>query len=147
LLFSIGPLEVKTQDLTRDAACDLSQFAIEETIEPPATICDAGDASSDALFVIVSGQAVVVGGEAGDPAVVDRVLATLRRGDLIGELSVLDGSPRSATVRPEGGPVRVLRIPGPTLRSALLRRPRVAQSLLGLLASRLRRLAASASPR
>ena len=54
----------------------------------------------------------------------------------MGELSVLDGSPRSTTVRPEGGPVRVLRIPGPSLRGTLLHRPRAAQSMLGILAGR-----------
>jgi CRP-like cAMP-binding protein len=67
---------------------------------------------------------------------------------VIGELSVLDGSPRSATVRPEGGPVSVLRMPGPSVRGILLR-PRVAESLLGMLAGRMRRLVhdAASSPR
>jgi hypothetical protein len=36
--------------------------------------------------------------------------------------------------------VCVLRIPGPSLRGLLLRRPRVAESLLGILAGRLRGL-------
>jgi CRP-like cAMP-binding protein len=115
---------------------ELAQFAIEQTVEPPAALCEAGDTGSDALFVLVSGRAVVT--RPGDGAV-ERSIATLGPGDLVGELSVLDGSPRSATVRPQGGPLRVLRIPGPSLRSALLHRPQVAQSLLGLLAGRLRR--------
>ena len=130
-------------DLEPSDLYDLSQLAIEETVRPPAAICEAGDADSDALFVVVSGRAVVLGRESSDPAAPERVLATLGRGDLVGELSVLDGSPRSATVRPEG-PVRVLRIPGPALRATLLHRPRAAQSLLGLLASRIRRLVARA---
>jgi hypothetical protein len=115
---------------------DLSQFAVEETVEPPATLCEAGDAGDDALFVVLHGRARVVANGTGE----ERALALLGRGDLIGELSVLDGSPRSATVRPEGGPVRVLRIPGPSLRGILLHRPRVAESLLGILAGRIRGL-------
>ena len=119
---------------------DLSQFAVEETYAPPAPICRAGDVDSDEVFVLLSGTAAVVGRPGGDPGAGEKTLATLRRGDLIGELSVLDGSPRSATVRPEGEPVRVLRIPGPSLRALLLHRPRVAGSLLGILAGRLRGL-------
>jgi CRP-like cAMP-binding protein len=117
---------------------DLSQFAVEETVDPPATICEAGDVDSDALFVVLSGRATVVARASGDSGSHERAIATLSRGDLIGELSVLDGSPRSATVRPDGGPVRVLRIPGPSLRGLLLHRPRVAESLLGILAGRVR---------
>jgi hypothetical protein len=126
---------------------ELSQFAIEETFHPPTAICEAGDTRTDALFVVVSGQAAVLGRGSGDGGAAGRPVATLGRGDLIGELSVLDASPRSATVLPEGGPVRVLRIPGPSLRSALLSHPRVAQSLLGLLAGRLRRMAQPSPPR
>jgi CRP-like cAMP-binding protein len=123
---------------------DLSQFAVEETVAPPAAICEAGDAGEDALFVVLSGRAKVVANGTGG----ERALATLVRGDIIGELSVLDGSPRSATVRPEGGAVRVLRIPGPSLRGVLLHRPRVAESLLGILAGRIRGLVSQgASPR
>ena len=126
-------------DLDPSDLYDLSRFAFEESVHPPATICKAGDADSDALFVVLSGKAVVVGRgreDSGDA----RAIAILGRGDLVGELSVLDGSPRSTTVRPEGGPVRVLRIPGPSLRGTLLHRPRAAQSLLRILAGRIRRL-------
>jgi CRP-like cAMP-binding protein len=58
----------------------------------------------------------------------------------VGELSLLDGSPRSATVRPKDGAIRVLRISGARFRSRLLPRSRVAQSLLVTLAQRIRDL-------
>jgi CRP-like cAMP-binding protein len=125
-------------DLDPSDLYDLSQYAIEETIRPPALLCAAGDADSDALFVVVSGRAAVVG--RGGPGEDERTIARLGRGDLIGELSVLDGSPRSTTVRPEAGALRVLRIPGPSLRATLLHRPRAAQSLLRILAGRIRGL-------
>jgi hypothetical protein len=127
-------------DLDTSDLYDLSQYAIEETVSPPAAICEKGDADSDALFVVVSGQAAVVGRGPGDAGGADHIVAMLGRGDLVGELSVLDGSPRSTTVRPAGGPVRVLRIPGSSLRGTLLQRPRAAESLLRILAGRLRRL-------
>jgi hypothetical protein len=122
---------------------DLSQFATEETVVPPGVICEAGDVGSDALFVLLRGRAAVVrrSGPGGD----ERTIAVLGRGDLIGELSVLDGSPRSATVRPEGGSACVLRIPGPSLRGLLIHRPRVAESLLGILAGRIRGLVGQAA--
>jgi hypothetical protein len=53
-------------------------------------------------------------------------------------MSVLDGSPRSATVQPKDGPVSVLRIHGHRFRSRLLPRARVAQPLLVTLAQRIR---------
>jgi hypothetical protein len=133
-------------DLDPSDLHDLSQYAIEETVHPPAAICERGDTGSDALFVLVSGRATVLGPGCGEVATADRPVATLGRGDLVGELSVLDGSPRSATVRTEGGPVRVLRIPGPSLRGTLLQRPRAAESLLRILAGRLRRLVAPEAP-
>jgi hypothetical protein len=118
---------------------DISSFAVEETIPPHQAVCEEGDVQPDALFVVVSGNAAVLGKGNGSLGA-ETARAILGRGDVIGELSVLDGSPRSATVRPHGGPVRVLRIPGQSLRGSLLRRPRAARSLLGVLTGRIRRL-------
>jgi hypothetical protein len=126
-------------DLDPGDLYELAQLSIEETVVPPATICEAGDSGADGLFVVVSGRAAVVAPARGDAGAAPHPIAILGRGDLIGELSVLDGSPRSATVRPDGGPVRVLRIPGSSVRGLLLR-PRAAESLLGILAGRIRRL-------
>ena len=48
----------------------------------------------DALFIVASGAVkVVVPSDEGDEA----ILATLRRGDFLGELALLDGAPRSAS--------------------------------------------------
>ena len=48
----------------------------------------------DALFVIVSGEVKIsLPSETGDEA----ILATLRPGDVFGELALLDGAPRSAS--------------------------------------------------
>ncbi|HVR29792.1 MAG TPA: cyclic nucleotide-binding domain-containing protein, partial [Thermoanaerobaculia bacterium] len=133
---------------------ELALYAIEETIAPPQAIFEQGDADSDALFVILSGRAVVdrAGGAADRAASavaangVSTETVPARRGEVlgpgavVGELSVLDGSRRDVTVRPQGGPVRVLRIPGPSFRGGLLRRTRVTEWLLGALAGRIRRL-------
>jgi Cyclic nucleotide-binding domain len=116
---------------------ELALYAIEETIAPPRAIFEEGDADSDALFVILAGRAVVERGSGTGTA------DTLGRGAVVGELSVLDGSRRDATVRPDGGPVRVLRIPGASFRGGLLRRTRVTEWLLGTLAGRIRRLDAA----
>ena len=129
---------------------DLALYAIEETVAPPRALFEEGEADSDALFVILAGRVSVESGDAvaaaGAPSAA--AAAGLRRGrveqvgpgSVVGELSVLDGSRRDATVRPIGGPVRVLRIPGPSFRGGLLRRTRVTEWLLGALAGRIRRL-------
>lgn len=68
------------------------------------TIFRQGDAS-DAAYAIQSGRVeIVTDGEAGEVHV-----AELGAGDVIGELSLLDGSPRSATARAIG-PVSLFRI-------------------------------------
>lgn len=124
---------------------DLCLLAEEEIIAPPRVLCEQGDTQADALFILVDGRASVVlradegGGE-------EREVAVLGPGEVIGELALLDGSPRSATVRPDGGPVRVLRIPGSCFRDRLLPRPRVAQPLLATLAQRIRDLSRRVGP-
>lgn len=128
-------------DLDPEDLHDLATLTVEETVTAPAVLCEEGDMEADALFIIVDGLASVVlraKDEAGNE--IEREVAVLGAGEVVGELSLLDGSPRIATVRPKEGPVRVLRIPGHLFRSRLLQRPRVAQPLLVTLAQRLRRL-------
>ncbi|XAH26176.1 Crp/Fnr family transcriptional regulator [Xylophilus sp. GW821-FHT01B05] len=57
-----------------------------------------GGQRSDALYVLVSGRARVVSADARGREV---IYATLRSGDPVGEMSLIDGQPHSATVRAE----------------------------------------------
>ena len=66
-----------------------------------ATVIDADTSGRfGRLYVIASGTA--------EALVNDAVVATFGPNDYFGEMSVLDGSPRSATVRPENGPSRAV---------------------------------------
>jgi hypothetical protein len=120
---------------------ELGRLTEDETITAPQVLCAEGDVDADAVFIIVDGLAsVVLGARTASGEETEREVAVLGAGEVVGELSLLDGSPRIATVRPKDGPLRVLRIPGHMFRSRLLHRPRVAQPLLVTLAGRLRRL-------
>ena len=120
---------------------DLSRLTEDEIVSAPQVLCEEGDVDADAVYIILEGLAsVVLRARTAAGEEVEREVAVLGRGEVVGELSLLDGSPRMATVRPKDGPLRVLRIPGGMFRSRLLHRPRVAQPLLVTLAGRLRRL-------
>jgi hypothetical protein len=120
---------------------DLSRLTEDEIVTAPQVLCEEGDVDADAVYIILEGLAsVVLRARTDTGEKTDREVAVLGRGEVVGELSLLDGSPRMATVRPKVGPLRDLRLPGGMFRSRLLHRPRVAQPLLVTLAGRLRRL-------
>ncbi len=122
-------------DLEPRDLLDLAELSREEELPPGQALCEQGKPDSGDLFVILAGRAgVVVDGGARD-------IAELGAGEVVGELSLLDGSPRSATVLPRGGPLRVLRIPAEAFRDRLLPRGSVSRSLLLTLTGRLRALA------
>jgi hypothetical protein len=127
-------------DLDPEDLHDLCSFAQEETVDADGVLCEEGDTESDDLFILVSGTAAVVLRGDDGAGRGERRIAVLGVGEVVGELSLLDGSPRSATVRPKDGAIRVLRISGARFRSRLLPRSRVAQSLLVTLAQRIRDL-------
>jgi CRP/FNR family cyclic AMP-dependent transcriptional regulator len=90
----------------------------------------------DALFVVVAGSAkVVVPSEEGGEA----ILATVRRGDFLGELALLDGAPRSASVVALD-PTEMLTLPRDRFRALVAGEPAIRDALLASLASELRRL-------
>jgi cyclic nucleotide-binding protein/HEAT repeat protein/4Fe-4S binding protein len=119
---------------------DLAELTREEEVPPGRALCEEGRPDSGDLFVVLSGRAAVL--VRGDAAGAGREteVAQLGPGEVVGELSLIDGSPRSATVRPFGGPLRVLRIPAQAFRDRLLPRGRVSRSLLLTLTQRLRAL-------
>ncbi len=112
---------------------EICSYARERTIRPPRAICQQGELS-DELYVVIDGHAVVsVATDGGEQEV-----AKLHPGDVVGELAAIDRSPRSASVKPKGGPVRVLEIAGDDFRRRLARRQDVAPRIMATLSRRLR---------
>lgn len=98
--------------------------------EPGRAIVEEAQAG-EAMFVVLSGQARVV--RAG------RKVGALIPGDFFGELSALDGGPRTASVVPET-PMEVLRLFRHTLHRLMRQEPALAMSMLEGLARRLRQV-------
>ncbi len=118
---------------------DLAELSREEELRPGQALCEEGQPDSGDLYVILGGRAsVFVKGN-------ETPIAELGPGEVVGELSLLDGSPRSATVVPRERPLRILRIPAEAFRDRLLPRGSVARSLLRMLTARLRALASRVS--
>ncbi|HZI67267.1 MAG TPA: cyclic nucleotide-binding domain-containing protein [Thermoanaerobaculia bacterium] len=118
---------------------DLAELSREEELPAGRPLCEEGVPDSGDLFVILAGRAAVLGDRG------ESELAELGPGEIVGELSLLDGSPRSATVVARGGPLTVLRIPAEAFRDRLLPRGSVSRSLLVMLTARLRALASRVS--
>ncbi len=90
----------------------------------------------DALFIVMSGAIKIsLPSDAGDEA----ILATLRPGDVFGELALLDGAPRSATAT-SLEPTETLVLPREQFRELIATEPVVRDALLASIASELRRL-------
>jgi len=98
---------------------------------------------ADALHLVISGRLRAltegVGGE-------ERVLGEIRRGDSIGEMALLSGEPRSATVRAVRDSV-LLRFGREAFDRLLAEHPQLLRQLTRVLASRLAGPARSAPPR
>jgi CRP/FNR family cyclic AMP-dependent transcriptional regulator len=88
-------------------------------------------ATSEQLFVILAGKVRITRG--------GRTVARMSAGDFFGEISLLDGGPRTATVKADG-PVRCLVLLRKEFREILEEMPLVATKTLRSLATRLRKL-------
>lgn len=94
------------------------------------------DDPGDAMFVLVSGTVKVqVNSADGD----EKLFATFGPGDCFGELSFLDGEPRSASVLTMDA-VQAIVLTRPALDAALTAEPGIARPLLVYLAQMVRRL-------
>jgi CRP-like cAMP-binding protein len=103
---------------------------IAQVIEctPGDTLVQAGS-PGDAFFLILSGSATVVG----QPRA-----RRLRTGDFFGEMALLDGEPRAATIR-AASELQAMKLPRRSFLRLLEQEPKLAVALLTELASRLRR--------
>ncbi len=114
----------------------LAELSEEQRYMEGASIVREGD-KGDTFFVILEGQAKVVN-RAG------RVVNRVYPGDFFGEISLLDGGPRTATVVAET-PMVLLGLSRSALQEQLASDPAVAVKLLQYSAAMLRRIAHPAS--
>jgi CRP-like cAMP-binding protein len=112
---------------------DLAQLAEETDVvsfAPGQAVVQEG-MLGETMFVVVSGEAKVVQGK--------RRLGTVRPGEFFGEVAVLDGSPRSASVIAET-PLVAIRLFRRTLLALLAAEPQLALKILDVLVRRIRDL-------
>jgi signal transduction histidine kinase len=108
--------------------------AVADTVDlaPGAILIREGEAG-DALFVVLAGELAV----SKRSGTTDVPLAVVGPGEVQGELAVLEGRPRTATVRAVG-PATLLRLRRDALLDVLGRQPELALALLRTTAGRLR---------
>ena len=115
---------------------DLSRLAEETDVVsfPPGTTVVEEGLLGETMFVVLSGEAKVVKGK--------RRLGTVRPGDFFGEVALLDGAPRSASVVAET-PLEAIRLYRRTLLRVLEAEPQLALKILDSLVRRVRVLTRS----
>ncbi len=113
--------------LDREHLEDVLSVGQRVSYQPGQAIVERGD-PGDAMYIVVSGAAEVdVGGR----------YHRLERGDFFGEMAVLAGKPREASVKAVE-PLEALRIPGDEFQTFLLANPQIAVGMLKSLVERLR---------
>ncbi len=117
--------------LAPDAVTDILAGASSRSFAAGEALCHEGEVAAS-VFVLQRGAAeVLVGGG-------DHRLRRLRRGDVVGEISLLTGAPRSATVRASVA-TEALEIGRDTLTRALVAHPQLLVNLSQILSQRLAR--------
>lgn len=110
------------------AVCRLRRFAQGTTLF-------LADDPGDTLFVLRSGQVKVVL----ETSAADHILCLYGPGDTLGELSVIDGKPRSATIIAIE-PVVAYTLSRPELLALIARRPTIGIALMSRMAGMVRRV-------
>ncbi|MEN9796981.1 MAG: hypothetical protein RL653_677 [Pseudomonadota bacterium] len=118
------------RDLPEEALASISDDARERLLEPGAVLIREG-AAGDALYVVLDGTLTVTQ-RRGDG---EHVLGEVRRGEHVGELALLDGAPRTATVT-AATPVRVLEVTRSSFERCLLQHEAAKTTLAWLVEDR-----------
>ncbi len=122
-------------ELTEEQLGLLANLVVVQDFNRDETVVLEGDCSMKALYLIASGTVqVYMTGVDGR----DTILAFLERGDFFGEMSLIDGEPRSASVRTvtDAQLMIIHREPFLTL---IRQTPEIAMSLLSEMCKRLRK--------
>jgi CRP-like cAMP-binding protein len=96
----------------------------------------AGDLGAE-MFVVRKGRVEILGGSVSPEQDDERLVAVLEKGDFFGEMAILEGLPRSASVRALTE-VELVRIDGTTFTQLLRAQPEIAVRIMRKLSRRLR---------
>ncbi|MFL6197602.1 MAG: cyclic nucleotide-binding domain-containing protein [Thermoanaerobaculia bacterium] len=130
----------REQGISRKELITLAAFSREKRFAAGASLFQEGDEGSE-MYVILEGRVII---SKFIPGAGEEALAILERGDFFGEMSLIDGEPRSADARAYGGQLTVLGLDQDTVREVLAMDPHAAleflQLLCRLIANRLREI-------
>jgi CRP/FNR family cyclic AMP-dependent transcriptional regulator len=130
----------REQGLSRRELITLATFSREKRFSAGASLFQEGDEGAE-MYIILEGRAMI---SKYIPGAGEEALAILERGDFFGEMSLIDGEPRSADARAHDGPLTVLALDQGTVREVLAMDPHAAleflQLLCRLVAGRLREI-------
>jgi CRP/FNR family cyclic AMP-dependent transcriptional regulator len=122
--------------LDADDLEELATIVEERRVEPGRDVFREGEVG-DAVYLVVKGRVRVYVGADGS----ESTLAELGPGACIGEMAVLDASPRSASVRALER-TRALRVPGEGFKRLMSERPEMSEAIVAELVRRMRGLVA-----
>jgi CRP-like cAMP-binding protein len=130
----------REQGISRKELITLAAFSKEKRYASGASLFQEGDEGSE-MYVILEGRVII---SKYIPGAGEEALAILERGDFFGEMSLIDGEPRSADARAYNGPLTVLALDQATVREVIAMDPHAAleffQLLCRLIANRLREI-------
>ncbi len=121
-------------DLSRDELTRIAQVGVQRAYPAGTRVFHEGDAS-DSCYVVRRGELRVTREHRSGRAI---ALATLRPGELFGELAMLDGEPRSASVETVTE-VDLVAIAAADMRGLLAKNPEISLKLVSALTRQLRK--------
>lgn len=117
------------QGLSSKELATLATFSKELRFEPGGALFAEGDEGHE-MYVVLEGKVLI---SKYIPGAGEEALAILERGDFFGEMSLIDGDPRSADARAHGGPLTVLALDQATIQEMLVLDPQASLDFLKLL--------------
>lgn len=105
----------REQGLSHADLVTLAAFSRERRYPDGSYVFQEGD-RGDEMYIVVEGQALI---STYIPGGGEEALAILERGDFFGEMSLIDGQPRSADARAHRGPLTILSLDQATVREVL----------------------------
>jgi len=117
------------QGLSSKELTTLATFSKELRFESGGALFSEGDDGHE-MYVVLEGKVLI---SKYIPGAGDEALTILKHGDFFGEMSLIDGEPRSADARAHAGPLTVLALDQATIQEMLVLDPQASLDFLKLL--------------